>query len=158
MELTVEIKKLPAMRVACVRHVGPYDQCGTAWGKLCQLAGQYGLFGPDTRMIGLGHDDPVITPPEKIRYDACITVPDTFAGTPELPVHVIEEAEYAMALVKGPYTNLAPAFAYVCGVWGPDSGREFAGAASIEFYLNDPGQTPPEELLTEIGVPLAPKD
>ena len=157
MELSVTVKQLPAIRVACVRHVGPYDACEPAWTKLCQLVGRYGLFGPHTRMIGVGHDDPSITPPDKIRYDACLTVPDDFAGTPELPVAVIGGGEYATAVVKGPYTNLAPAFAYVCGVWGPDSGREFAGAPSIEFYVNDPKSTPPEKLLTEICVPLTPK-
>jgi hypothetical protein len=41
------------------------------------------------------------------------------------------------------------------GVWGPDSGREFAGAPSLTFSLNDPRQTPPEALLTEICLPLA---
>jgi AraC family transcriptional regulator len=157
MELTVTVKKLPPLRVACVRHVGPYDQCGAAWMQLCELVGRHGLFGPDTRMIGVGHDDPAITPPEKIRYDACLTVPDSFAGTPELPVAVIGDGEYACAVVKGPYTNLAPAFAWLCGGWGPDSGREFAGAPGLEFYINDPKTTPPEELLTEICVPLEPK-
>ena len=147
---------VPPMRVVSVRHVGPYNTCCAAWATLSQLAGPLGLFGPHTKMIGLGYDDPAITAPEKIRYDACLTVPDDFAGTPELPVSVIDGGEYAMAVVKGPYTNLAPAFAHVCGVWGPDSGREFAGTPSIEFYLNNPGTTPPEELLTEIGVPLAP--
>lgn len=157
MELTVTVKTLPPLRVVCVRHVGPYDQCEAAWSKLCAMAGPLGLFGPQTRMIGVGHDDPAITPPEKIRYDACLTVPDTFAGTPELPVLVIGDGEYATAVVTGPYTRLAPAFAWLCGVWGPDSGREFAGAPSLEFYLNDPGRTPPEALRTEICVPLAPR-
>lgn len=157
MDLTVVIKKLPPMRVACVRHLGPYNTCGAAWDTLCQLAGPLGLFGRQTRMFSAGYDDPAITPPEKIRSDACLTVPDSFTGTPELPVRVIGGAEYAMAVVKGPYSLLAPAFAYLRGVWGADSGREFAGAPSLAFYVNDPRQTPPEELLTEIGVPLAPQ-
>jgi AraC family transcriptional regulator len=157
MDLTVTIKKLPPLRVAYVRHVGPYSECEPAWTKLCGLVGRYGLFGPDTRMLGIGHDDPAITPPDKIRYDACLTVPDSFTGTPELPVTTIGGSEYACAVVKGPYTNLAPAFAWVCGVWGPDSGREFAGAPSIEFYLNDPKTTPMEEWLTEICLPLEAK-
>jgi AraC family transcriptional regulator len=156
MDLTVTVKRLPPLRVACVRHVGPYDQCEAAWTRLCGLAGRLGLFGPNTRMIGVGHDDPAITAPEKIRYDACLTVPDGFAGTPELPVAVVGDRDYATAVVKGPYTLLGPAYAWVCGVWGPQSGREFAGAPSLEFYLNDPRQTAPEELLTEIGVPLEP--
>jgi AraC family transcriptional regulator len=143
MELTVTITKLPPLRVACVRHVGPYDQCEAAWTRLCAMAGPLGLFGPWTKMVGVGHDDPAITPPEKIRYDACLTVPDSFAGTPELPVSVIGDGEHATAVVKGPYSLLAPAYAWLCGVWGPDSGREFAGAPSLEIYVNDPGKTPP---------------
>lgn len=43
----------------------------------------------------MGHDDPAITAPEKIRYDSCLTVPDSFAGTPELPIAVIGDGEYA---------------------------------------------------------------
>ncbi|EFL51416.1 transcriptional regulator, AraC family [Solidesulfovibrio fructosivorans JJ]] len=154
MELEVTIKRLPPLRVACVRHVGPYDQCEAAWVKLCAEAGKRGLFGPDTKFLGVGHDDPQITPPEKIRYDACLTVPEGFAGTPELPVAVVGDGDYATAVIKGPYTLLAGAYAWLCGVWGPDSGREFAGAPSLEFYLNDPKTTPPEEWLTEICVPL----
>ncbi len=157
MELNVTIRKLPALRVALVRHTGPYDQCGAAWDSLCGQAGRLGLFGPNTELVGVGHDDPQITPPEKIRYDACLTVPETFAGTPDLPVAVIGDGEYATALVKGPYANLAGAYAWLCGVWGPDSGREFAAAPSLEFYRNDPKSTPQEELLTEICVPLEPK-
>lgn len=156
MELTVTIKKLPPMKVACVRHVGPYDQCAPAWETLCALAGPLGLFGPTTQFIGIGHDCPQITAPEKIRYDACLTVPESFAGTPDLPVAVIGDQEYASAVVKGPYTRLGPAYAWLAGVWGPQSGREFAAGPSMEFYLNDPKTTPPEEYLTEIHVPLAP--
>lgn len=156
MELTVNIKKLPPLRVACVRHVGPYDQCGAAWEALCAQAGPLGLFGPTTRFIGLGHDNPQITPPEKIRYDACVTVPDDFAGTPDLPVAIIGDREYATAVVKGPYSLLAAAYAWLAGVWGPDSGRGFAAGPGLEFYLNDPKTTPPDELLTEICLPVGP--
>jgi AraC family transcriptional regulator len=157
MELAVTIKRVPPLRVALVRHVGPYDRCEAAWEKLCGMAGRLGLFGPDTRFIGVGHDDPRITPPEKIRYDACLTVPEGYAGTPDLPVAVVGDGDYATAVVKGPYTNLGPAYAWLCGVWGPDSGREFAAGPSMEVYLNDPKTTPPGELLTEIQVPLEPK-
>lgn len=157
MELNVTIKRLPPLKVALVRHVGPYDQCEGAWEKLCGLAGPLGLFGPHTQFIGLGHDDPRITPPEKIRYDACLTVPEDFAGTSDLPTASIGDGEYATAVVKGPYSGLAGAYAWLCGVWGPDSGREFAAKPSMEVYLNDPKTTAPEDLLTEIRVPLEPR-
>ena len=156
MELTVAIKKLPPLKVACVRHIGPYDQCGGAWETLCALAGPLGLFGPTTQFIGIGHDCPQITAPDKIRYDACMTVPDSFAGTPDLPVAIVGDQEYASAVVKGPYSKLGPAYAWLAGVWGPQSGREFAAGPSMEFYLTDPKTTPPEDNLTEIYVALTP--
>ena len=52
---------------------GP-TQVGATWGRLCQWAGMRGLFGPDTQCFGVCYDDPEITPPDKIRYDACLTV------------------------------------------------------------------------------------
>ncbi|WP_256347557.1 hypothetical protein [Pseudomonas gingeri] len=30
--------------------------------------------------FGVGHDDPQITPADKCRYDACVQVPEDFAG------------------------------------------------------------------------------
>ena len=72
MEATV--KNLPPRKVAFVRHVGPYNEVGPAWERLCQWAGSKGLLGPGVVMLGLGHDDPEVTPPDKIRYDACIEI------------------------------------------------------------------------------------
>ncbi len=42
------------------------------------------------------------------------------------------------------------------GLMGPNSGRELRSEPSLEFYLNDPGSTKPEELLTDIYAPLEP--
>ena len=65
MDVTVE--NLEPMRVAFIRHVGPYDQVGGTWGKLMGWVGRHGLFGPNTRMLGVCHDDPEVTPPERLR-------------------------------------------------------------------------------------------
>jgi AraC family transcriptional regulator len=69
--MKVTIKTMPPMRVAFMRHVGPYDQCGVVWDELLPALGQEGLIGGDTLFIGVSHDDPEITVPENRRYDAC---------------------------------------------------------------------------------------
>ena len=56
--MDVRIEKIEPIRVACVRHTGPYEECAGAWNKLCGWAGPRGLFGPQTRMIGISYDDP----------------------------------------------------------------------------------------------------
>jgi AraC family transcriptional regulator len=70
----VEVKELPPMRMVFLRHVGPYTQVGATWGRLMAWAGRRGLLGPNMKLIGIVHDDPDVTPPDKVRYDAAVTV------------------------------------------------------------------------------------
>ena len=67
-------RTVPAIRVAFMRHVGPYCEAGAAWERLQAWAGPRGLFGPRTLVLGVCHDDPEVTPADKVRYDACVTV------------------------------------------------------------------------------------
>lgn len=153
--MNVQIKKIEPIRVAFVRHVGPYIQCEKAWGKLCGWAGPKGLIGPGTRFLGISHDDPAVTPPEKIRYDACITVNDRVQPEGEIGVQVIAGGDYAVVLHRGPYENLEKTYARIMGEWLPRSGREAAPDPCFEVYLNSPHETAPEDLMTEIHLPLA---
>jgi AraC family transcriptional regulator len=154
--MEVQVKQFPKTRVAAVRHTGPYQECCKAWSAVCAWAGKKGLFGSATKFIGVSYDDPEITPPDKIRYDACVTVGEGVEGEGDVFVQEIGGGEYASAIHKGAYKRLNETFAHICGVWGPQSGREFGSAPCLEVYLNDPERTPEEELLTEVYVPLAP--
>ena len=44
----VRVEKVPERRVAFLRHVGPYTECGPTFQKLGMWAGPRGLFGPGT--------------------------------------------------------------------------------------------------------------
>jgi len=46
------------------RHLGPADGLG----------GQARAARPNMKLIGIVHDDPDVTPPDKVRYDAAVTV------------------------------------------------------------------------------------
>ncbi|MBI4880190.1 MAG: AraC family transcriptional regulator [Planctomycetes bacterium] len=149
------IKRLPAQRVVFLRHVGPYHEVGPTWGRLCAWAGPRGLIRPDAEMLGLCHDDPETTPPEKIRYDACISVDRELAGEGDIGTQIIAGGDYAVTIHKGPFERLGDTYARLCGEWIPSRGREIKAAPGIEKYLNDPNSTPPAELLVEVRVPLA---
>ncbi len=153
-EMNVEVVSKPERKVAFVRHVGPYEECGAAWGKLCGWAGPKGLLQNGTVMLGLSYDDPQITAPEKIRYDACIEVNGNIDASGEIGVQNIPAGDYALYLHKGPYDKLSESYSRICGEWLVASGKEIKHAPSVEIYLNDPCSTPPEELLVEIQLPL----
>ena len=72
--MDVRVETVPPMRVVFIRHVGPYMQVGQTWGRLFAWAGPRGLVARGPKMIGVCHDDPEVTPPDKLRYDACLVV------------------------------------------------------------------------------------
>jgi AraC family transcriptional regulator len=155
--MDAKIVFFPVTKVAYVRHVGPYAGCHAAWETLCGWAGPKGLLGPQTRVIGVCHDDPEVTPPEKIRYDACLAVGEGVTAEGPVGVMDIGGGDYAMALHEGPYSGLHQSYATLCGVELPKLSREPGYAPSFEIYVNDPATTPPKDLRTEIYIPLLPK-
>ncbi len=155
--MDARVVQIEPMRVAFVRHVGPYDQVGAAWQKLMAFAGPNGLFGPSTVMCGLVHDDPEITPPDRIRYDACITVGPDFEPTGDVGVQIIADGDYAVTTHHGPYDQLGDTYARLCGQWLPSVGRELRSAPGFEVYHNSPMDTAPADLITDIHMPLEPR-
>lgn len=151
----VEVKELPPMRVVFLRHVGPYGQVGATWGRLMCWAGPRGLLGPHMRLIGIVHDDPDVTPPDKIRYDAAVVVNRPVEPEGEFGVLEMTGGRYAVAAHKGPYEKLGQTYQRLCGGWLPKSGHELREAPAFEEYLNSPMNTRPEDLLTLIHLPLA---
>jgi AraC family transcriptional regulator len=139
-----------------VRHTGPYDQCGQAWEALCMNLGAQGWIGANARFIGLCHDDPDVTPADRIRYDACVTIGEGFQPEGAVGVQLIEGGDYAMTVHNGPYERLSETYARLCGQWVPRSGRTVRAAPGLEVYLTNPEDTAPEDLVTEVYMPLEP--
>jgi AraC family transcriptional regulator len=156
-KMDVEIKKIAPMHVAFVRHIGPYDEVGAAWDKLTTYLGKEGLLGSQSQFIGICYDDPEVTASEKIRYDACITVDEQFIPTEDIAVQTIGGGEYAVTTHFGPYDKIGQTYSKLFGQWLVQNGREFRSEPCMEFYLNDPDGTEPEDLLTDICLPLKPK-
>jgi AraC family transcriptional regulator len=152
--LPVEVKELPPLKVVFLRHVGPYSQVGATWGRLMMWAGMRGLCGPQMRMIGIVHDDPDVTPSDKVRYDAAIVVNRPVEPEGEFGVTELPGGKFAVFQHRGPYEKLGETYQRFCGGWLPQSGREARDAEAFEEYLNSPMNTRPEDLLTRIHVPL----
>lgn len=101
--MDIRLEKLEPKRVAFMRHTGPYTGVGPTWAKLCAWAGPKGLIGPNFAAIGMCHDDPEVTPPDKIRYDACMVVGDQVEAEGDVGIQTIPGGDYVVATHKGPY-------------------------------------------------------
>jgi AraC family transcriptional regulator len=153
-DIDVRIEFLPRKRIAYLRHTGAYETVGATWQRLMMWAGWHGLLGPGMQLLGRSWDDPEVTPPEKIRYDAALVVPDHVKPEPDITIDEIGGCEYGKATHRGPYSQFYRTYASLCGVAIPRSGREMADTAPLEFYRNSPQTAQPEDLITDIYVPL----
>ena len=150
----VEVKELPPLQIVFLRHAGAYDQVGATWARLMSWAGPRGLIGPGTRIIGISHDDPDVTPPDKLRYDAAFTVERPVQPEGEIGVDELPGGKYAVVTHRGPYSRLGETYQRLFGGWLPRSGYEPRNSPAFEQYLNSPQNTKPEDLITLIHVPL----
>lgn len=155
--MNVTIKHLSPVRVAFMRHTGPYSDAGKTWDQFMMLLGKDGFLGGGSQFIGICHDDPAVTPPDKVRYDACATVDEKFRATGDIGVQTIAGGDYAVMTHFGPYAALGQSYAQVLGKWLPRSGRRLRPNPCFEVYLNSPESTEPEDLVTDIHAPLEPK-
>jgi AraC family transcriptional regulator len=155
--MNVTVKNLKPMRAAFMRHVGPYEEVGKTWDEFLMLLGKDGLLGGSSQFIGICHDDPAVTPHDKIRCDACMTVDQKFRPFGEIGAQVIPGGDYAVLTHFGPYDKIGQNYARLLGQWLPRSGRRLRAAPCFEIYFNSPENTEPEDLVTDIHAPLESK-
>jgi AraC family transcriptional regulator len=105
-------------------------------------------------MVGVYYDDPEATAPADLRSLAGVVVDDAMTIDAPLEDVRLPQGRYAVMHYKGPYSGLAAAYKHMYGVWVPNSGEELGDHPPIEVYLNNPQDTAPDELLTDVCVPL----
>jgi AraC family transcriptional regulator len=152
--MSLEIKTLPAMRLAAVQHTGPYNQIAPAFRELGRIAGPAGLFAhPGAMMMGLYKDDPATTPASQLRSAAGIVIPEEVTIPPGLVEERVGAGRFACGLHVGPYEALTDAWARFKSELSA-SPHQHRSATSYEVYLNDPSQVQPADLKTEICMPV----
>jgi AraC family transcriptional regulator len=156
--MTPEILDQPELRVAAVKHRGPYREIGQAFGRLGEIAGAAGLFGPNAKMIGVYYDDPDTTPTSELRSAAGVTVSPSANVPQELAEVRIPAGRVARVTHIGSYEGLPAAWSQFSGEWLAENGMRMRDGVSYEVYLNTPMDTPQEKLRTELYIPIEPVD
>ncbi|HLP18249.1 MAG TPA: AraC family transcriptional regulator [Bacteroidota bacterium] len=156
--MDIRITQLPAYRIAYAANLEGYskEKIGAAWNTICAWAGAHGLFGPDTKTIGVSFDNPDITPKEKCRYYACITVGNEVMPPPPIGVMTLRAGTYAVARFEGNETDISAAYRDLYGRWLPTSGYVPADAPCYEIYLSNAEQHARGNFVMDICLPIIP--
>jgi len=70
--ISAEIKNLEPINTIAISHTGDYSGIAGVFEKLAAWAGANNLWAASPRMAGVYHDDPMHTPIEKLRSEACL--------------------------------------------------------------------------------------
>jgi AraC family transcriptional regulator len=156
-EMKVEVKEMPELHVAYIRHIGPYHEISEAFEKLNRWAGPRGLINfPETKVLGVYHDNPDITEESKLRSSACITVPEDTLVEGEVGKMTIPGGLFAVAHVEIDEDQYAEAWDKLMGEWFPESGYQPDDRMCYELYLNDSKQHPEGKHIVDICEPVRP--
>ncbi len=151
--MKIEVTTLEPRRVAYMRHVGPYNGAYRKWLDFTTRLMKDGLPRKDSLFIGVPLDNPKVTPPEKLRYDTCVTADEAYVPTKPVRVRTIAGGDYVVAR-NCPIGAIAKGYEKLFRSWLPKSGRKVRKAPSFLVAANGPEGMPPTFRFTDIYVPL----
>ena len=150
-----KIEELTERTVAFVSYTGNYmgnPQIFTdLFNKLCGWAGPKGLISPKSVFLSSYQDDPKITPPDELKLDLCMSIPDETQVDGDIQKKILPGGQYAVMHTElaGP-EEYGPAWNAVVE-WMENNNYEVdMSRPSYEIYLNNPEEHPEKHHIINI--------
>lgn len=144
----VEQPPQPTLSIRTTTHVKDLPQeLGKAYGAIGQYLGQLGeqpTGAPYTAYFNMDMSNLEV----EIGFPVSSALPDK----DKIQSGEIPGGKIARCLYTGPYNEIEPAYTDLTA-WVKENGYEATGVA-YEFYLNDPGEVAPPDLMTQVVFPL----
>ncbi len=137
---------------------GSYEESAQqAWDRMLGWFGTHRLGLDQPRGFGIFREDETSAESQVYRYDACLELKPGLSADPSNGIvrRVTLHGAYALARIKGGHQQMAEKFRRIREQWAQseaiviDPERPY-----MEIYLNDPATTPPDDLLTQLCVPV----
>lgn len=154
--MIAQVTQIPPITVVMLRHSGPYDQLAPKFDQLWNWVTANNV--PAQRFIGIYWDNPDETPADRLRSAACVEVPIGYqmphAGGLPLESAQIAGGNYATTRYVGPYEEMEPVWTAFTKWIEETLKRQIGANPAFEVYVNDPSDTPPDQLITELYMPV----
>lgn len=148
------------MTVVFARGFGPYEKSAAdAWRMMDAWLAARQIRSRVKQFYGYFHDNPKLTAPELLRYDAC--VPATFGIVPDPEAGIGSQSlpggAYAVHTHVGSYSESGQLFSHMHREIVPKRGLSLDyDRPFVAIHLNDPSVTREVHRRTELCVPVLP--
>lgn len=139
MLMKVKVEELAEKQIAYMTAPKGYDldSIFTTWDKIVDWARNSGIKCNTQTRFAICHDNPIITPEDKCRYDAAIEINSDINVTQPYVRDVIPSGKYAIAYYKDSADKISHFMTELCSHWFPSSGYEPDNYPPLFNYLND---------------------
>jgi AraC family transcriptional regulator len=155
----IRIVRLPPRRIACLRHIGPYEEVGQAFNRVLEWAGPRGLL-EDPRIVAVYWDHQAITPPARTRCDVGFFVDESVeVRRPDhegIEVRELPGGDHAVMSCEGSTLERRRQYDHLYGQWLPERGRRPDDSPPYEEYIPPGGDLSRLDEITNVHVRLAP--
>ncbi len=137
--MNVKVQEIEKKLVAFLTAPKGYDldSIFETWDKLTSWAKLNNIANHENKRFAITHDNPMITPTDKCRYDASIEVNNNIEILPPFRKTTIPAGKYAIAFYKGEGDKISNFYMELYSNWLPNSGFEPDDFPPVAHYLND---------------------
>ena len=154
---TTRVVRFRDIHLAFIRHTGPYETVPQQlFDTLAEWALRHEVPGP-WMWLGIGHDAPATTAPEKLRFDAALVVPGPFAPVDRIGHQVLPGGDFAVTKHSGPLNTLPAAYATILPRVLAFRHHTLVGLPAVEIYHTAGGNLAQPLHHTDICLPMTPR-
>lgn len=147
----VHLRQVPAQTVLVAGRRSPISEMATSMSEAFGSVMTH-VAASGAQVVGRPFALYPEMPGEEVTYLVGVPVAPGAAAGPGVELQELPATEAAALRYAGPYADMGPSWARLLA-WVESSGRRPAGPMR-EVYLNDPHEVTPDELLTDLIVPL----
>jgi AraC family transcriptional regulator len=151
---SVTLVRLSSKPILKKRFIGNY---ANLQGKLVEATEELDAQDHKTwRTAAIYYDDPAISNNPNMRADICIFNPHQDLSNTQFINDITPDGLFAVYIHTGPYSQIHSVFAAIADSWLPKSGysARAEGPVCMVTYLNDPRLVAPDQLMSEIAIPV----
>lgn len=156
-------RELPPQQIMCATERGAINNdmgaaAQRAFARVFPAAEKLHIVQRMTGCLALCPDEKKAPDDPDMRIIAAIAfegeAPD-LAGTPGVHCETLAGGRFAVFRHVGPYNTLWQTWDAIYGDWAPVAKPALRDAPPFELYVNDASKTPPDQLITDIHVPVS---
>ncbi|WP_029905934.1 GyrI-like domain-containing protein [Prevotella sp. 10(H)] len=126
----------------------------SVWQRLMSYVDRNNLKNDYSKFVSISFDDPTITPIRQCRFYIGMTICEDVKANGRFGIMQIPQGLYAVFRYKGAYSDLYKLYHDIYLEWLPVSDYQLRNTFSFEVYINTPLEARPEELITEVYIPV----